>query len=64
MITQRIIRFGNWQLRSRVFVDLTWDIRYHRRCIVERIGAFEGELQFTADQIEDDSKNYHAWAYR
>ncbi|VDM83986.1 unnamed protein product, partial [Strongylus vulgaris] len=37
-----------------------------RRCVVEWIGASvaENELTFTAQVIEDESKNYHAWQYR
>lgn len=38
--------------------------RFHRRMIVEKLGDFSEELQYTAEQIEEDSKNYHAWAHR
>ena len=39
-------------------------IRYHRRYLVEKLGDFSQELKFTANQLEADSKNYHAWAHR
>jgi hypothetical protein len=31
---------------------------------VQQVGDYSGELPFTAEQIEEDNKNYHAWAYR
>ncbi|VDN32346.1 unnamed protein product [Cylicostephanus goldi] len=43
-----------------------YQVWHHRRCVVEWIGASvaENELTFTAQVIEDESKNYHAWQYR
>ena len=38
--------------------------RHHRRVIVERLGDVDKELQFTADILQSDAKNYHAWQHR
>jgi protein farnesyltransferase/geranylgeranyltransferase type-1 subunit alpha len=41
-----------------------YQIWYHRKWVVEKVGDYSQELAFTASSIEDDSKNYHAWAHR
>uniref|UniRef100_A0A7S2WEP3 Protein farnesyltransferase/geranylgeranyltransferase type-1 subunit alpha n=1 Tax=Mucochytrium quahogii TaxID=96639 RepID=A0A7S2WEP3_9STRA len=41
-----------------------YQIWYHRRAIVDRLGDGAMELDFLNDIINDDAKNYHAWAYR
>ena len=46
------------------YIDFNVVGRYHRRAIVTRIGSGASELAFTADILEQDSKNYHAWQHR
>eukprot|EP00899_Mesostigma_viride_P017092 jgi/Mesvir1/25384/Mv01424-RA.1 len=59
--------------RELDFVDLfaednpkNYQLWYHRRALVERIGArgAHRELEFTAALLEQDDKNYHAWCHR
>lgn len=38
--------------------------RQYRKTIVEMLNDPSGELEFTADILDMDSKNYHAWQYR
>lgn len=38
--------------------------RQYRKNIVEMLNDPSGELEFTADILELDAKNYHAWQYR
>lgn len=38
--------------------------RYHRKVIVEWLKDPSEELQFTADILQLDAKNYHAWQHR
>eukprot|EP00500_Bicosoecida_sp_ms1_P009564 CAMPEP_0203816640 /NCGR_PEP_ID=MMETSP0115-20131106/17085_1 /ASSEMBLY_ACC=CAM_ASM_000227 /TAXON_ID=33651 /ORGANISM="Bicosoecid sp, Strain ms1" /LENGTH=338 /DNA_ID=CAMNT_0050725547 /DNA_START=183 /DNA_END=1196 /DNA_ORIENTATION=- len=41
-----------------------YQVWYHRRAIVQRIGAAPREFEFTRSVFDDDAKNYHAWAHR
>eukprot|EP00940_MAST-03C_sp_MAST-3C-sp2_P000461 g461.t1 len=41
-----------------------YQIWFHRRLIVERIGDGSRELAVTASVLEEDAKNYHAWSHR
>uniref|UniRef100_A0A7S2R4Z8 Protein farnesyltransferase/geranylgeranyltransferase type-1 subunit alpha n=1 Tax=Rhizochromulina marina TaxID=1034831 RepID=A0A7S2R4Z8_9STRA len=41
-----------------------YQIWFHRRAIVERLGDPAAELQFVANILEEDGKNYHAWSHR
>ena len=38
--------------------------RYHRKVVVEWLKDPSKELQFTADILQLDAKNYHTWQYR
>lgn len=38
--------------------------RFHRRWLVAKANDSSQEKRFTAAAIEQDSKNYHAWAHR
>jgi len=54
------------ELISKIGADnpKNYQIWYHRKWCVERLGDFTKEMEFTATQIKEDSKNYHAWSYR
>lgn len=41
-----------------------YQIWYHRRVIVSKLGDPSRELRFCDEVLEEDSKNYHAWAHR
>jgi protein farnesyltransferase/geranylgeranyltransferase type-1 subunit alpha len=41
-----------------------YQIWFHRRVIVERLGDPSRELEFTQAVFEVDGKNYHAWSHR
>lgn len=41
-----------------------YQIWYHRRAIVERLGSGHRELDFCSRVFSVDAKNYHAWAHR
>lgn len=41
-----------------------YQIWHHRKEIVSKSQVYENELDFSAKALSDDSKNYHAWAYR
>jgi len=41
-----------------------YQIWYHRRAIVEKMGNADLEDQFVRGVLEVDAKNYHAWAHR
>ena len=41
-----------------------YQIWYHRRVIVERLGDSSRELNFTKEVFKEDAKNYHAWSHR
>lgn len=38
--------------------------RYHRQKLVEWSGDFSKELVLTAQVLNEDAKNYHAWQHR
>lgn len=38
--------------------------RHHRRMVVEWINDPTEELEFIADILSQDAKNYHAWQHR
>ena len=55
------------------YVQLTWTpnppippppARNHRRWLVQRVRDASRELTLTAEVLEDDAKNYHAWQHR
>lgn len=37
---------------------------FHRQKLTEWIGLPGQEFEFTAECLEDDTKNYHVWQYR
>lgn len=39
-------------------------IRHHRRVLVEWLQDPSQELEFIADILNQDAKNYHAWQHR
>lgn len=39
-------------------------IRHHRRVLVEWLQDPSRELEFIADILNQDAKNYHAWQHR
>jgi protein farnesyltransferase/geranylgeranyltransferase type-1 subunit alpha len=41
-----------------------YQIWYHRRSIVEKMGHVEREIAFCNKIFEIDAKNYHCWAHR
>lgn len=41
-----------------------YQIWFHRRAIVEKLGDASRELAFTAHVFDVDAKNYHAWSHR
>ncbi|CAE7552885.1 Fnta, partial [Symbiodinium microadriaticum] len=41
-----------------------YQIWFHRRVVVERLGDSSRELPFTASVFLVDAKNYHAWSHR
>jgi protein farnesyltransferase/geranylgeranyltransferase type-1 subunit alpha len=41
-----------------------YQIWFHRRAVVEKLGDASRELEFTAHVFEVDAKNYHAWSHR
>lgn len=41
-----------------------YQIWFHRRAIVEKLGNPSRELEFTANVFSVDAKNYHAWSHR
>ena len=41
-----------------------YQVWYHRRAIVERLGDPYNELEFCQKVFMIDAKNYHAWAHR
>lgn len=38
--------------------------RHHRRMVVEWLNDPSEELEFIADVLSQDAKNYHAWQHR
>jgi Protein prenyltransferase alpha subunit repeat len=49
------------------FLGLFLQIWYHRRALLETLGAQEFcklELAYIQDVLREDAKNYHAWSYR
>ena len=40
------------------------DLRHHRRVLVEWLKDPSQELEFIADILNQDAKNYHAWQHR
>lgn len=38
--------------------------RHHRRMVVEWLNDPSEELEFIADILSQDAKNYHAWQHR
>jgi len=41
-----------------------YQIWHHRQMIVDKLGIAEGETEFVAKMLEQDTKNYHVWSYR
>lgn len=41
-----------------------YQIWHHRQTIVDKLGSPEGEADFIAEMLDQDSKNYHVWSYR
>jgi protein farnesyltransferase/geranylgeranyltransferase type-1 subunit alpha len=41
-----------------------YQIWHHRQTIIDALGSPEGEPDFIATMLEQDSKNYHVWSYR
>ena len=37
---------------------------YHRQALVQMLNDPSEELEFVAEMLEEDSKNYHAWTHR
>lgn len=50
--------------RAALASPKTYQIWYHRRVVVERLGDASHEKAFTERVLADDSKNYHAWSHR
>ncbi|KAF2474885.1 farnesyltransferas-like protein [Lindgomyces ingoldianus] len=41
-----------------------YQIWHHRQTIIDRLGSPDGEADFIATMLGQDSKNYHVWSYR
>lgn len=41
-----------------------YQIWHHRQTIIDALGSPEGEADFIARMLQEDSKNYHVWSYR
>lgn len=41
-----------------------YQVWYHRRAVVEKLGDPSEEFNFTAEILKMDAKNYHAWTHR
>lgn len=46
------------------FPNSSFCSRHHRRMVVEWLNDPSEELQFIADILSQDAKNYHAWQHR
>lgn len=64
------------KLKSSLPDEITWlnltalkhlknyQIWHHRQTVIDALGSPEGEPDFIATMLEQDSKNYHVWSYR
>ena len=41
-----------------------YQIWHHRQTIIDTLGSPEGEADFIATMLQQDTKNYHVWSYR
>jgi protein farnesyltransferase/geranylgeranyltransferase type-1 subunit alpha len=53
-----------WLNRTALKHLKNYQIWHHRQTIIDALGSPEGEADFIATMLEQDSKNYHVWSYR
>ena len=41
-----------------------YQIWHHRQTVIDTLGCSDGEPDFIATMLDQDSKNYHVWSYR
>lgn len=51
-------------LEGKLFKFLYFIFRHHRRVLVEWLKDPSQELEFIAEILNQDAKNYHAWQHR